>query len=95
MYNSGKALYFAGPVPFLLSYIVMGTVIYSVLVPNSEFHNANNKITIGEMVSFLPLPGAWFALSNRTISPSLVYPFISKITFLGFRMWMDILVYVR
>jgi hypothetical protein len=32
LYQSGKALYSAGPVPFLLSYIVMGTVAYSVLV---------------------------------------------------------------
>jgi amino acid permease len=30
------------------------------------------KITLGEMVSLLPLPGSFFALATRTLSPSLV-----------------------
>src|SRR5271155_5507232 len=31
-YQSGKALYFAGPIPTLVAYSLMGTVVYAVLV---------------------------------------------------------------
>ena len=58
----------------------MGTVIYSVLVRQPVLPIAHNKITIGEMVSFLPLPGAWFALANRTLSPSIVTLLSSQVT---------------
>jgi amino acid permease len=35
LYQSGRVLYYAGPIPALLGYVLMGTVIYSVLV---RFH---------------------------------------------------------
>jgi amino acid permease len=31
-YQSGKVLYFAGPIPACIAYLLMGTVLYSVLV---------------------------------------------------------------
>lgn len=31
-YQSGKVLYFAGPIPTCLGYLLMGTVVYAVLV---------------------------------------------------------------
>ena len=33
------------------------------------------------MVSYLPLPGTFFALANRTLSPSLVFPLSNKYTY--------------
>jgi yeast amino acid transporter len=72
-YQSGKVLYFAGPVPACVAYLLMGSVVYTVLVHLSSKHSGlSKKISYGEMVSFLPLPGGFFALANRNLSPSLV-----------------------
>jgi hypothetical protein len=47
------------------------------------------------MVSFLPLPGGYFALANRTLSPCLVLPIAICLTFMaGICIWLDILVHV-
>jgi len=48
----------------------MGTVLYSVLVLTLLI--IYDKISYGEMVSYLPVPGGFFALANRTLSPALV-----------------------
>lgn len=40
----------------------MGTVMYAVL------------ITLGEMISFLPIPGGFFSLATRFLSPAIVPP---------------------
>jgi amino acid permease len=36
LYQSGKVLYYAGPAPACLAYLLMGSVTYSVLVPLSS-----------------------------------------------------------
>jgi len=52
------------------------------------------KITLGEMVSLLPLPGSFFGLANRTLSPSIVSPRNSMSDNIGICVWMDVLVHV-
>lgn len=59
----------------------------------SNLKTPNTKITLGEMVSFLPLPGTFFALANRNLSPSIVSTLYSTLI-LGLCFRVDILVHV-
>jgi len=76
LYSSGKAFYFAGPVSFLLGWVTIATVYYAVLVKLDDLRGTDKQITLGEMVAYLPLPGAWFALANRLLSPSIVFFYV-------------------
>jgi yeast amino acid transporter len=73
-FKSAAPFYFGGPIFFCLSYILIGTVAYAVLVRSIHL-KAYRHITLGEMVSYLPLPGGWFTLANRTLNPSFVFFF--------------------
>jgi yeast amino acid transporter len=67
LFQSGKALYIGGPVSLWLGYLLMGTVMYAVL------------ITLGEMISFLPIPGGFFSLATRFLSPAIVLPMLFEL----------------
>jgi len=72
-------LFLGGPAALVLAYLLMGTVVYAVLVISNAIATASNsKITLGEMVSFLPISGAIFTLANRTLSPSLVWSYCTS-----------------
>ena len=70
--NSSGGLYYSGPVSLALGYLLMGTVSYAVLVEPFIPGTADVKITLGEMVSILPLPGSFISLANRCLSPAAV-----------------------
>jgi len=57
--GSGTALAKAGPVGCLVSYIFVGTILWSVMV------------TLGEMATFIPTAGAFSAYATRFVDPSL------------------------
>lgn len=55
----GGALWKAGPVGALLAYIWVGTLVYSVM------------LSLGELATYLPLPGAFAGYAARFVDPSL------------------------
>lgn len=57
--GSGSALAGAGPVSCLLGYLFIGTVLFSVMT------------SLGEMATFLPVPGSFTAYSARFVDPAL------------------------
>ncbi|KAK3386916.1 amino acid permease/ SLC12A domain-containing protein [Podospora didyma] len=57
--GSGVALNKAGPVGCLLSYLFVGTILYSVMV------------SLGEMATFIPTAGAFSAYATRFVDSSL------------------------
>ncbi|KAK9423135.1 putative Amino acid permease/ SLC12A domain-containing protein [Seiridium unicorne] len=57
--GSGTALATAGPVGSLIAFIFVGTVVYSVMV------------SLGEMASFIPVPGSFTVYASRFVDPSL------------------------
>lgn len=57
--GAGTALATAGPVSCLISYLFIGTILYSVMV------------SLGEMATFLPVPGSFTAYNSRFIDPAL------------------------
>jgi len=57
--GSGSALSKAGPAGALIAYAFVGTIVYSVMV------------ALGEMATFLPIPGAFTAYASRFVDPSL------------------------
>lgn len=57
--GSGAALWKAGPVGALLAYMWVGTLVYSVM------------LSLGEMATYLPLPGAFAAYAARFVDRSL------------------------
>ncbi|KAJ3185074.1 hypothetical protein HDU87_002640 [Geranomyces variabilis] len=59
--GTGGALRNGGPLGLLLGYTIMGTVCYSVMC------------SLGEMVSFLPLPGGHIKLAARFVDPALSF----------------------
>ena len=62
-----------GPVSFWLGFILMGTVQYAVLVISLPIqYNLHIQITLGEMMSLLPVSGAWYALADLNLSPAIV-----------------------
>jgi yeast amino acid transporter len=73
--GSGGALANAGPAGALIAYAFVGTLVYSVMV------------ALGEMATFLPVPGAFTAYASRFVDPSLgfamgwIYWFSWAVTF--------------
>lgn len=57
--GSGAALAHAGPAGALIAYIFVGTLVYSVMV------------ALGEMATYIPIPGAFTAYAARFVDPSL------------------------
>lgn len=57
--GSGGALATAGPAGALIAYAFVGTLVYSVMVG------------LGEMATFIPIPGAFTAYATRFFDPSL------------------------
>lgn len=57
--GSGTALAKAGPAGCLISYVFVGTILWSVMV------------TLGEMTTFIPTAGAFSAYATRFVDPSL------------------------
>ena len=57
----------AGPVGLLLGYAIVGTVAYAVMV------------SVGEMVSYLPVPGGHIALAARFVNPAFSFTMVSPL----------------
>jgi amino acid transporter len=57
--GTGSALSTAGPVSCLISYLFVGSILYSVMV------------SLGEMATFIPTTGSFAAYSGRFVDPSL------------------------
>ncbi|KAJ8596545.1 amino acid permease [Rhizopogon salebrosus TDB-379] len=59
--GTASSLANGGPVGLLLGYLVMGSIVYSVM------------ITLGEMIAFLPIPGGHIRLAERFIDPAFSF----------------------
>lgn len=59
--GTGSALANGGPLGLFLGYTVMGSICYSVM------------ISLGEMISFLPIPGGHIRLAARFVDPALAF----------------------
>jgi amino acid transporter len=59
--GTASSLANGGPVGLLLGYIIMGTIVYSVM------------ISMGEMIAYLPIPGGHIALAERFVDPSFSF----------------------
>lgn len=57
--GSGAAIAMAGPVGALIAYIFVGSIVYSVM------------IALGEIATYIPIPGAFTSYAARLIDPSL------------------------
>jgi amino acid transporter len=57
--GTGSALSMAGPVSCLISYVFVGSILYSVMV------------SLGEMATFIPTTGSFAAYAGRFVDPSL------------------------
>lgn len=57
--GSGEALAKAGPAGALIAYIFVGTIVYSVM------------LALGEMATYIPVPGAFSQYASRFVDPSL------------------------
>jgi amino acid transporter len=57
--GSGSALSKSGPAGALIAYAFVGTIVYSVMM------------ALGEMATFIPIPGAFTAYAARFVDPSL------------------------
>ncbi|KAJ5273025.1 hypothetical protein N7478_008150 [Penicillium angulare] len=57
--GSGTAIADAGPVGALIAYIFVGSIVYSVMT------------SLGEVATFLPIPGAFASYAARLVDPSL------------------------
>ncbi|OKP09432.1 Arginine permease [Penicillium subrubescens] len=57
--GSGTAIANAGPVGALIAYIFVGTIVYSVMT------------ALGEIATYIPIPGAFTSYAARLIDPSL------------------------
>ncbi|KAL3459863.1 amino acid permease/ SLC12A domain-containing protein [Aspergillus heterothallicus] len=73
--SSGSAISTAGPVGALIAYMFIGTIVYSVMT------------ALGEIATYIPIPGAFTSYATRIIDPSLgfamgwIYWFSWAITF--------------
>ncbi|KAK8045663.1 hypothetical protein PG993_005687 [Apiospora rasikravindrae] len=73
--GSGKAIATAGPVGCLIAYIFVGVIVFSVMT------------SLGEMASFIPMPGSFTVYASRFVDPSLgfamgwIYWFNWSVTF--------------
>jgi len=59
--STANSLREGGPVGLLLGYIIIGTICYSVMV------------SLGEMVSYLPIPGGHIKLAERFVDPAFSF----------------------
>ncbi|OJJ33087.1 hypothetical protein ASPWEDRAFT_605289 [Aspergillus wentii DTO 134E9] len=57
--SSGTAIAHAGPVGALIAYLFVGSIVYSVM------------ISLGEVATYIPIPGAFTSYAARLIDPSL------------------------
>lgn len=57
--GSGTAIATAGPVSTLIAFIFVGTIVYSIMV------------SLGEMATFIPVPGSFTVYASRFVDPSL------------------------
>ncbi|GAQ09012.1 arginine permease [Aspergillus lentulus] len=57
--SSGTAIAHAGPVGALIAYIFVGSIVYSVMT------------SLGEVATYIPIPGAFTSYAARLIDPSL------------------------
>lgn len=73
--GTGEALATAGPVSLLIAFIFIGTIVFSVMT------------ALGEMASYIPVPGAFTAYATRFVDPTLgfamgwIYWFSWSLTF--------------
>ncbi|KAF8123869.1 amino acid permease [Boletus edulis] len=68
--GTATALMNGGPVGMLLGYIFVGTICYSVMV------------TVGEMISYLPVAGGHIKLAERFVDPAFAFA-------LGWNLWYN------
>ncbi|WWC62397.1 uncharacterized protein I303_104993 [Kwoniella dejecticola CBS 10117] len=59
--GTGSALAHGGPLGLFMGYALMGSICYSVM------------ISLGEMISFLPIPGGHIKLAERFVDPALSF----------------------
>ncbi|WVW84490.1 hypothetical protein I302_106524 [Kwoniella bestiolae CBS 10118] len=59
--GTGSALAHGGPLGLFMGYALMGSICYSVM------------ISLGEMISFLPIPGGHIKLAERFVDPALAF----------------------
>ncbi|WVQ65948.1 uncharacterized protein L199_004126 [Kwoniella botswanensis] len=59
--GTGSALAHGGPLGLFLGYALMGSICYSVM------------ISLGEMISFLPIPGGHIKLAERFVDPAFSF----------------------
>ncbi|KAJ5084941.1 hypothetical protein NUU61_009520 [Penicillium alfredii] len=57
--SSGTAIAYSGPAGALIAYIFVGTIVYSVMS------------SLGEVATYIPIPGAFTSYAARLIDPSL------------------------
>ncbi|KAJ5833178.1 hypothetical protein N7474_001489 [Penicillium riverlandense] len=57
--GSGTAIAYGGPIGALIAYIFVGTIVFSVMT------------ALGEIATYIPIPGAFTAYATRLIDPSL------------------------
>ena len=65
--GTATSLQNGGPIGLLLGYTVVGTITYSVM------------ISLGEMVSFLPIPGGHIALAQRFVDSAFSFTMVSVV----------------
>lgn len=59
--GTANSLANGGPLGLLLGYVVMGSIVFSVM------------ISLGEMISFLPIPGGHIKLAERFVDPAFSF----------------------
>ncbi|KIJ21581.1 amino acid-polyamine-Organocation superfamily protein [Paxillus involutus ATCC 200175] len=59
--GTANSLAWGGPVGLLLGYIMMGTIVLSVMV------------SLGEMIAYLPVPGGHIKLAERFVDPAMSF----------------------
>jgi amino acid permease len=78
-YDSGNYLYWGGPVSLLLSYLIMWSVLFSVMVRSQLRCDANGvKMSLREIITSFPIPGAVFSMANRVLCPAIVRSYESS-----------------
>ena len=83
--GTGGALANGGPLGLFMGYALMGSICYSVMVSDLSgsrkfsprqaalLDTDDSKISLGEMVSYLPLPGGHLTMAARFADRSLAF----------------------
>ena len=85
--GSANSLRHGGPVGLLLGYLVVGSICYSVMVSYDlsyplSFRRSSRvclyfdhhfQISLGEMISYLPVPGGHIKLAERFVDPAFSF----------------------